>query len=611
MEHLPKVPDVGGSKIIHYCWFGGKPLSKLAKKCLNSWKKYLPDYEIMLWNEQNFDVNINRFCAEAYKEKKWAFVADVARCWALREYGGLYFDTDMLVLENIDHILNCDFAAGWESDYNVAAGIIWTSGPHHPVIDALWQYYETHEFDLGNVYAFSIPTLLTGILQRDHGLKYFVPGVQHLTSGVSIYPREYFYPIGSDGSRTGWTDNTCMVHYYLGSWLSRSDRLRAEFKFRFGDKLGMFLLRILVIGKHILKSILKVPLYPFRKIKQTRDWKAFDDKWIAEFDKDAAKLKNPPYIALYNKNWFGTSIATKELFDHPLGIEELHSDILLEYVAQYLVRSGAKLIIFSAFAYGWNRLIKRIKELDEGITVKVLWHGSLALNVEYYDWQMFHEILTMTHTGLIDSIGCVKKSLYEFLRRKGLPAEFVANRVSLPKETVQRLRGGKPHERTRIGLYASGDRWVKNYYNQLAAASLFEDAEVDCIPLTDKTVILSKLFGILLSGSYTNLKREKLFESLASNDINLYATFTECAPMLPLESLELGVPCITGNNHHYWQGTPLEEYLVVNRVDDCIEIFEKAQYCLEHKDEVLRLYEEWKKDYFAESIRTVEEFLRV
>ena len=609
MKH--DTPDAIGSKIIHYCWFGGKPLTKLAKKCLKSWQKYLPDYKIMLWNEQNFDVNINAFCAEAYKEKKWAFVADVARCYALREYGGIYFDTDMLVLQNVDHILSSSFAAGWESDYNVAAGIIWASAPHHPVIDALWDYYETHEFDLGNVYAFSIPTLLTGILQRDHGLKYFVPGIQHLTDGVSVYPREYFYPIGSDGSRDAWTDNTCMVHYYLGSWLSRSDRLRAEFKFRFGEKLGMFLLRILVIGKKILKTIAKTVFYPLVKAKQKAEWKAFDNEWMEKFDEDTKALHHPSYIALYNKNWFGTSIATKELFSNTLGIEEVHAEVLLEHIAQYLANSGAKLLIFSAFAFGWGKLIKRIKELRPDIVIKVLWHGSLSMNVEQYDWQMFNEVLTLTQTGTIASFGCVKKSLYEFLKRKGIPTEFVANRVALPEQLVSRVRCAQPHDGIRIGLYASGDRWVKNFYNQLAAASLFEDANVDCIPLTDKTVILSKLFGIPLSGSYKNVKREKLLENLASNDINLYATFTECAPLLPLESLELGVPCITGNNHHYWQGTPLEQYLVVNRVDDCIEIYEKAKYCLEHKDEILRLYEEWKKDYFAESEKSVDRFLQI
>ena len=101
-----------GNRIIHYCWFGGRPLTALAKRCIRSWKKYLPGYTIVQWNENNFDVRINEFCSRAYDEKKWAFVADVARCYALKKYGGLYFDTDMMVTSDISHVLSGSFAAG-------------------------------------------------------------------------------------------------------------------------------------------------------------------------------------------------------------------------------------------------------------------------------------------------------------------------------------------------------------------------------------------------------------------------------------------------------------------------------------------------------------------
>ena len=91
-------------KIIHYCWFGGKPLPKLAKKCIKSWKKFLPDFEIREWNETNFDINITKFSKQAYDAKKWAFVSDVARIYALKNYGGIYFDTDMIITKNIDRL---------------------------------------------------------------------------------------------------------------------------------------------------------------------------------------------------------------------------------------------------------------------------------------------------------------------------------------------------------------------------------------------------------------------------------------------------------------------------------------------------------------------------
>ena len=93
-------------KYIHYCWFGGKPLSKLAKKCIKSWKKYLPDYEIIEWNENNFDVNVTKFSRQAYQEKKWAFVSDVARIYALKKYGGIYLDASVFLNSSVYRYVN-------------------------------------------------------------------------------------------------------------------------------------------------------------------------------------------------------------------------------------------------------------------------------------------------------------------------------------------------------------------------------------------------------------------------------------------------------------------------------------------------------------------------
>lgn len=599
-----------GNRIIHYCWFGGKPLTGLAKKCIRSWKKYLPDFTIVQWNESNFDVRINEFCSQAYDRKKWAFVADVARCYALKEFGGLYFDTDMMVTDDISHVLSGSFAAGWESDFNVAAGVIWTSAPGNPIMERLWDFYENNAFDPDNIYAFSIPTLLTGILQREYELRFFDPDIQRLRDDTLIFPREYFYPINSDGSGQDlFTGKTCMTHFYLGSWLPRSDRLRAKFRYKFGPRLGNFLLDILVLGKHALIGAGKILFHPLLVRRQKKAARDFDAKAMAQFDQAAAALSAPEYIAVYNKNWFGPSIATKGLFENTLGIEELYSDIIREHMADYFVRCGAKLIIFSSFSVGWDKLVRSIKERRPEITVKVLWHGSFALNTEAYDWDMFCTVLTLYKSGYIQSLGFVKKSMAEFFQRKGYRAEFVANRVSIPEDVLSALPVKTAHERIRIGLYSSEGRWVKNTYNQFAAASLFEDAEISCVPLSDRAVMLSRFFDFHLSGSYSNLSREKLLTLLASNDINLYATFSECSPLLPLESLELGVPCITGNNHHYWQGTELEKYLVVDRVDDCIEIYNKARLCLEHKEEILRLYRQWKKGYNSESMESVRRFL--
>ena len=605
----PEAELIQGNKIIHYCWFGGKPLTKLAKKCLRSWEKYLPDYKIIRWDESNFDVNCNEFCAKAYQEKKWAFVADVARCYALKKYGGLYFDTDMCVKRDISHILEGSFAAGWESDYNVAAGIIWVRDPGCEIMEKLWDYYENNPFDMANVYSFSIPTLLTGILQRDYGLEYYKKGIQYLRDDVRIYPCDYFYPLASDGVTESHTENTCMIHYYLGSWLSRSDQLRAKFKTIFGKRLGMFILKILVFGKHVLKAIAGVLLAPYYRVKKGKKFKSFDREWILGFDKRFESFSEKETLVICNENWLGVTRATKELFGDVMHLDEIYSDILIEHAAERIAASRAKFIVFSGFAVGWSKLVDLIREKNGSIRFKVLWHGGIALNSEYYDWEMFKEILAMLKLGTLESIGFVKKSSYEFFKTKGLPVEFVMNRVEIDGEKIKALTP-QPHDGLKIGLYASGDRWVKNFYNQLCAASLFENASINCIPLSDKTVILSKMLNINISGSYAPVEHDKMLSLLAGNDINFYTTFTECAPIFPLESLEMGVPCITGNNHHYFDGTPLYDLLVVDAVDNIQEIYKKACYALEHKDEILQCYRQWKDKNIAESIESAERFIK-
>ena len=101
-------------KIIHYCWFGGNELSELAKKCISSWRKYCPDYEIIEWNESNFDINLCQYVREAYKEKKWAFVSDYARFWILYNFGGIYMDTDVELIKSIDDLVEYGSYMGCE-----------------------------------------------------------------------------------------------------------------------------------------------------------------------------------------------------------------------------------------------------------------------------------------------------------------------------------------------------------------------------------------------------------------------------------------------------------------------------------------------------------------
>ena len=487
-------------KIIHYCWFGGKPLPKLAKKCIKSWKKFLPDFEIREWNETNFDINITKFSKQAYDAKKWAFVSDVARIYALKNYGGIYFDTDMIITKNIDEVLTHEVVAGWESEYNVAVGVLTAKSKNNELINKLWDFYCENDFSEENVYSLSIPTILTNLLKREYNLKSKHLECQTLRNDIKIYARDYFYPISCDKSPNMFTNNTCMIHYYIGSWIPQNEQKRLKFQMIFGKKLGNFILNVLVKGKRILKKIAKVILYPYIKYRRKKNEELLYSKAKEEFMHNLEQLNNPKYVVFYNKNWLGTQNATKELFENTIGIEELNNEMLIKDIAEEIISRKINLVIFSAFSYGWDKLIKVLKEKKSEIKIKIIWHGSHAMNVEYYDWEMFETIFKLLDNELINSIGFVKKSMYEFYKLKGYNVELILNTVHLPNISISTK---KNNTTLNIGLYASGDRWVKNFYNQLGAASLFENSNIDCIPINEKTLKTAKIFKTAISGLST------------------------------------------------------------------------------------------------------------
>ena len=182
-------------KIIHYCWFGRSPLPPLAIKCIESWRKYLPDYEIKEWNEDNFDVNIIPYTAEAYAQKKYAFVSDYARFWILYKYGGIYFDTDVEVIRPLDDIIARGGFMGFETDYKEGSiphefstnpGLGLGVAPGLGLIKKMLDFYEIKHFknEQNTRKQITVVYIATKILE-ENGLKQ-TPGIQEV-QGVLIY----------------------------------------------------------------------------------------------------------------------------------------------------------------------------------------------------------------------------------------------------------------------------------------------------------------------------------------------------------------------------------------------------------------------------------------
>ena len=227
-------------KIIHYCWFGRGPLPELAQKCIASWKKYLPDYEIKEWNEDNFDVNIIPYTAEAYKVKKYAFVSDYARFWILYQYGGIYFDTDVEAIRPMDDIIERGNFMGFETDpkpqlkadaseASVNPGLGMGVAPGRGIIKKMLDFYEgkhyVHETVMRN--QITVVHIATQVL-CENGLKN-VAGIQEV-AGCYIYPSEYFCPINVTTGRIHVEKNTRTIHHYAGTWVDKKFSLTEVIK---------------------------------------------------------------------------------------------------------------------------------------------------------------------------------------------------------------------------------------------------------------------------------------------------------------------------------------------------------------------------------------------
>ena len=229
-------------KKIHYCWFGGNPLNDLGITCLESWKRYFPDYEIIEWNESNFDINCCQYVREAYEAKKWAFVSDYARFKILYEQGGIYFDTDVEVIKPFDEVLNKGNFMGCESAVSaVNPGLGLAVAPGLGLIKEILEDYEKASFlnEDGSLDLTTIVTRTTNILKR-HGLQ-DINRIQTVAE-VNIYPREYFCPIDMTTGKIEITPNTYSIHRYAGSWESKESLFRGKvFRFinrTFGKKVA-------------------------------------------------------------------------------------------------------------------------------------------------------------------------------------------------------------------------------------------------------------------------------------------------------------------------------------------------------------------------------------
>jgi hypothetical protein len=216
-------------RIIHFCWFGRGEKPKKIVKCMKSWRRFLKDYQFIEWNEDNFDINSNQYVKQAYEARKYAFVSDYVRLYALYKFGGVYMDTDVEVLKPLDRFLTHKAFSGFEDEKHVPTGIM-ASIKEHEWIKELLEYYHGKDF-VRRDGSFDLTTNTNIITKSCLGYGLTPNGeYQELTNGMALYPRTYFCPYDYINGANYITKDSYTIHHFAKSWLPAHVRFRSEIK---------------------------------------------------------------------------------------------------------------------------------------------------------------------------------------------------------------------------------------------------------------------------------------------------------------------------------------------------------------------------------------------
>ena len=222
-------------KIIHYCWFGRNPKPKLAEKCIKSWKKHCPDYQIIEWNEDNYDVTKIPYMKAAYDAKKWGFVTDYARLDIIYTHGGIYVDTDVELLKSYDSLLAYAGFAGFESEKHVASGLGIGAEAGNPVIKRLMENYQKQEpfLEDGSLNLVICPEMDTKIL-LELGLR--CDGSFQMIGELAVLPKDYLCPKDFNDGIIRKTKNTISIHHFDSSWYTEQEKKKKKLRWKEGKK---------------------------------------------------------------------------------------------------------------------------------------------------------------------------------------------------------------------------------------------------------------------------------------------------------------------------------------------------------------------------------------
>lgn len=569
-------------------------------KYINSIKKYIKDVELNIISSEE----LQSIKKEIKIDESNDMYNDYLRTYILFKNGGLLLDGSFEIKESLTPFFNNYLFLGYKTENEISTNIMYSKERKNKYLKQVLEFIEEGKFQ-------NITEVFSKIFNRDLGKIY--NSLVRVREDIYIYPYDYFYPLDYEKHGKNISENTKVI-FHESLPLSKFSRI----KYGIYKKHGAYALRYLLTLINSIKERLGSKRYINRQSKGKFD--NSDEIEESVFNAvsilEEYKKKDLEYVIFHNPRWMGVTSATKELFENLVPLQGTYTSSQVDLIAKKVFQLNIKQVVFSAFEFGFDNLARKIKSMNKDIKIKLFWHSSNSqINgqlVDIMNWKTNLKVINLHREGIIDVFGTCKESLVNFYRSQGFRTAFIQNTVSLDSNLKSRMldiHKSSKNEKIKIGLYAAGMDWRKNMFNQIAGASLIENAVVDSVPLNFEGQVFASKIALEMTGLSCGVKREELLKRMAGNNINLYVTFSECAPMLPIESMECGTICLTGDNHHYFKNTELEKYLVVSREDDVMAIASKIKFALSNEEKIFKIYNSWKKKYDLESKKSVQAFL--
>ncbi len=347
--------------------------------------------------------------------------------------------------------------------------------------------------------------------------------------------------------------------------------------------------------------------YKITHSKEVKEQNKEYSKKVEEAIETIRQYRDKDYIVFYNPTWLGVAASTMGLFQNIVPLEHIYRKKDIQKIAKVIVENRIKSVIFSQICDGWTTTIGEIKKRNPEIQTKVIWHGNCYEYFSDFTWNLNKEVMQLYKQGKINCFAFVRSTMYEFYKKVGFKSYYLQNNVH--KENAGKIANHQNHK-IKIGIYNADSRELKNIYTALSAMKLVPNSIADVVPINVGAKQFTEILNLETTSIDDYIPNEELMRRIQKNDINIYPTFTENAPMFPLESFEMGVPCLLGNNNDYFVGTKLGEYVILEREDDAEYIKDKMIQLLEHKEEVMSLYQAWKKDFDTKCENLVDDFIK-